>query len=347
MELLTSQGNENPGMKKLVSDCYEENIKELLRSFTTTAPDLYLVSSDGFRVETHSLLLCLVSPLCRTLLSVESSEESALLSLPASKEVIQELVNLLLDGEVRGRKEVVSQVLDLANILHINVESVEKQELPLLSTRTVEINGLESIKKAIASYEKQLEKDKSPVIEAINDDVSIPSVLSSEDSSLVPDDAITETEFFAEYAQPYEYPQGYNQYPQGYNTIFNNDYNNGYLDESLAKDVQKKKSHPCPDCGKVFSRSDHMRRHQRSIHMAYSPFQCDLCPRSYARADKLKMHRKMHDVGPANLFNYSCHMCSRWFASENDLMIHMKSHQSLALSENPLQMEFIKGEFTG
>merc|ERR1719318_1675748 len=220
-------------------------------------------------------------------------------------------------------------------------------------TQTFEINGLESIRKAIEKCTKKSTDVKATLFEAVNENVKIPSEVTPEELSVIPDDAITESEVYSDSISSYDYQQQYDflqnndmYYGHGYPQPLQ-DYGNGYMDDILSKDTQKKKSYPCPDCGKIFSRSDHMRRHQRSIHMAYSPFQCDLCPRSYARADKLKLHRKNHEVGPANLYNYSCHLCTQWFASDNDLLCHIKTHQQTRPPvESLVHVDFIKGEFS-
>lgn len=48
--------------------------------------------------------------------------------------------------------------------------------------------------------------------------------------------------------------------------------------------------HECTDCGKKFTRKDHMLRHKNS-HTGLRPFQCDICLKSFSRKDNLVKHR--------------------------------------------------------
>eukprot|EP00042_Codosiga_hollandica_P042524 m.391929 g.391929 ORF g.391929 m.391929 type:complete len:437 (+) comp56347_c0_seq6:191-1501(+) len=55
------------------------------------------------------------------------------------------------------------------------------------------------------------------------------------------------------------------------------------------------KSHPCTFCGRIFSRSDHLRTHTRT-HTGEKPYQCqhDGCLRRFARSDELNRHVRVH-----------------------------------------------------
>ncbi|KAI5480120.1 zinc finger, C2H2-type transcription factor [Pseudohyphozyma bogoriensis] len=52
----------------------------------------------------------------------------------------------------------------------------------------------------------------------------------------------------------------------------------------------------CPDCDKVFSRNEYVKRHRRLAHLGVRPFSCDACGNSFARSDLLKRHRKICPV---------------------------------------------------
>ncbi|KPV76450.1 uncharacterized protein RHOBADRAFT_894, partial [Rhodotorula graminis WP1] len=47
-----------------------------------------------------------------------------------------------------------------------------------------------------------------------------------------------------------------------------------------------------PGCGKCFKRSEHLKRHVRSIHTNERPFQCQwpTCKRLFSRHDNLNQH---------------------------------------------------------
>ncbi|KAF8976620.1 zf-C2H2 Zinc finger, C2H2 type [Entomortierella lignicola] len=50
------------------------------------------------------------------------------------------------------------------------------------------------------------------------------------------------------------------------------------------------------DCGKVFKRSEHLKRHVRSIHTLEKPFPCPIhnCPKRFSRSDNLNQHIRIH-----------------------------------------------------
>ncbi|KAF9428958.1 hypothetical protein BGZ76_001985 [Entomortierella beljakovae] len=50
------------------------------------------------------------------------------------------------------------------------------------------------------------------------------------------------------------------------------------------------------DCGKIFKRSEHLKRHIRSIHTMEKPFECPIqnCPKRFSRSDNLNQHIRIH-----------------------------------------------------
>ncbi|ORZ08314.1 hypothetical protein BCR42DRAFT_335723, partial [Absidia repens] len=50
------------------------------------------------------------------------------------------------------------------------------------------------------------------------------------------------------------------------------------------------------DCGKVFKRSEHLKRHNRSIHTNEKPFECPYqqCLKRFSRSDNLNQHIRIH-----------------------------------------------------
>ncbi|ORY54476.1 hypothetical protein BCR35DRAFT_272173, partial [Leucosporidium creatinivorum] len=55
-----------------------------------------------------------------------------------------------------------------------------------------------------------------------------------------------------------------------------------------------KKVHTCPaeNCSAAFKRSEHLKRHYRSVHMGSKPFPCQMtgCTKSFSRKDNLQQH---------------------------------------------------------
>ncbi|KAI9274158.1 hypothetical protein EDC94DRAFT_510280 [Helicostylum pulchrum] len=49
-------------------------------------------------------------------------------------------------------------------------------------------------------------------------------------------------------------------------------------------------------CGKVFKRSEHLKRHIRSIHTMEKPFKCPYtsCNKRFSRSDNLNQHIRIH-----------------------------------------------------
>ncbi|ORX90831.1 hypothetical protein K493DRAFT_162601, partial [Basidiobolus meristosporus CBS 931.73] len=50
------------------------------------------------------------------------------------------------------------------------------------------------------------------------------------------------------------------------------------------------------DCGKVFKRAEHLKRHVRSIHTLEKPFPCPhpTCTKRFSRSDNLNQHIRVH-----------------------------------------------------
>lgn len=69
---------------------------------------------------------------------------------------------------------------------------------------------------------------------------------------------------------------------------------------STADDDDDGKPFPCPDCSKQFKRSEHLKRHIRSVHSNIRPFHCKYCDKKFSRSDNLAQHLKTHYKVNAN-----------------------------------------------
>ncbi|CEP63915.1 C2H2-type zinc finger protein LALA0_S09e05358g [Lachancea lanzarotensis] len=50
----------------------------------------------------------------------------------------------------------------------------------------------------------------------------------------------------------------------------------------------------CRECTKTFRRSEHLKRHIRSVHSTERPFHCPYCDKKFSRSDNLSQHLKTH-----------------------------------------------------
>ncbi|KAL1131116.1 hypothetical protein AAG570_012353 [Ranatra chinensis] len=79
----------------------------------------------------------------------------------------------------------------------------------------------------------------------------------------------------------------------------------------------------CRDCGKAFSRKEHLVRHSVS-HTGQKQYSCDICGKSFGRKDNVRKHRKTHGLsGP-----YACETCGKTFIVKPYYLMHKSSHCS-------------------
>lgn len=81
------------------------------------------------------------------------------------------------------------------------------------------------------------------------------------------------------------------------------------------------KSFACSDCGRVFKRRTHLRRHilghRKATNGEY--YTCSKCPQTFAFPEDLKRHMRKHEKEEQGI----CPLCSKSFASPEDLPTHM------------------------
>ncbi|KAF9357744.1 hypothetical protein BGX26_003140 [Mortierella sp. AD094] len=71
------------------------------------------------------------------------------------------------------------------------------------------------------------------------------------------------------------------------------------------------------DCGKVFKRSEHLKRHVRSIHTLEKPFPCPIhnCPKRFSRSDNLNQHIRIHRHNSGRCVSTEKNSSSKEFSS--------------------------------
>lgn len=57
---------------------------------------------------------------------------------------------------------------------------------------------------------------------------------------------------------------------------------------------EEEKPFKCQECTKAFRRSEHLKRHIRSVHSSERPFHCSYCDKKFSRSDNLSQHLKTH-----------------------------------------------------
>ena len=99
------------------------------------------------------------------------------------------------------------------------------------------------------------------------------------------------------------------------------------------KDISssKRSRHACETCGKVFTRPDNLKQHQK-IHYDEKPHPCDKCDKYIHRNSHLKRHVKQVHERRAAQREYQCSTCGQTFHNLAPFRAHQKTARSKPLS---------------
>ncbi|XP_063498491.1 zinc finger protein 454 isoform X3 [Symphalangus syndactylus] len=98
----------------------------------------------------------------------------------------------------------------------------------------------------------------------------------------------------------------------------------------------KEKRYECRECGKAFHQSTHLIHHQR-IHTGEKPYECKECGKAFSVSSSLTYHQKIHTGEKP----FECNLCGKAFIRN----IHLAHHHRIHTGEKPFKCNICEKAF--
>merc|ERR1712086_838844 len=259
-------------------------LKHALKNWEGTEPDLLLITEDGSKVFTKSIILSMYSKVFSDIIAEYKTPEMPTISLSiASSPPVLNLLKILTEGIVLSTdSNALLEVGKVAQLLDIKLEGMQ-----LGSRKTSAKN----------------KKREEPVLTVVDENPPGNEEVETrmEDSSTASDDGLEqEGEIEADIK------------PELSEISTNEDEESKVIGQMSIARGQKN----CTECGKIFSTKQALERHFM-IHTGERPYKCDQCDKAFTTPFSMKQHKVTHsDVKP-----FSCH-CGAQFTLKASLKRH-------------------------
>ena len=141
---------------EITKDAFEESLRGTLADWSKQDPDVHLVSSEGYRVFSHRVLLSLYSSHLQRILNdpvLLFSPQPASISVPASASSISTLLKMLTSGKVETHNK--EDIKETADALGINIKNY------IVENKRSSTSGLTVIKMPVKKTDNKVKSSKA------------------------------------------------------------------------------------------------------------------------------------------------------------------------------------------